>query len=238
MKTELLRRVLSNDDDSYSDSETQQLVNTFYINLIIFSCLVATFELLRNMKSIYLNRLKGKFIKAQRVPGRPSRYPFGWILAINKVSHDEVLKMIGLDGYMLLRYLMLCLRIACFYSFWGLVIMVPVYSNADNDLIGWNKYTIANIPDGRQSPALWVPVVFSYLFTIFYCQLMYFEYKNFISKRVHYLEEGDLDTKVQTYYTVMLERVPSSLRSTPMLTDFFERLFPGVYLQCPAINSL
>lgn len=75
---------------------------------------------------------------------------------------------------------------------------------------------------------------------------MYYEYKNFISKRVQFLVEGDLDTQLQTNYTgyqptisifkknnppalltVLVENLPTNLRSTPMLTDFFERLYPG-----------
>ncbi|KAJ1385444.1 hypothetical protein B484DRAFT_410502 [Ochromonadaceae sp. CCMP2298] len=57
--------------------------------------------------------------------------------------------------------------------------------------------------------------------------MMYVEYNNFIVKRVEYLVRGDQDTPHQTYYTVMVERLPPSLRSGPMLATFFEKLFPG-----------
>lgn len=56
---------------------------------------------------------------------------------------------------------------------------------------------------------------------------MYYEYKNFIRKRLQYLIQGDSDTPTQTYYTVMVERIPSVINSVPSLTDFFEKLFPG-----------
>lgn len=225
------RRWLSSspDDDTNNTTETDQLVNTFYINLIIFVSLVSLFEVIRHMKSIFMNRLTRKFIRAQRVPPKPRVFPFAWVLSVLRVSEDDVLRMVGLDGYMLLRYLVICFRIACFYAFWGLLVMAPVYSAGNNALKGWNRYTIANLPDNNSATAqaLWTPVVFCYLFVIFFCQLMYFEYKNFIHKRMQYLVEADLDTQVQTYYTVLVEHIPSSIRSTPILTDFFERLFPG-----------
>lgn len=220
-------RRLAQDDDAYNISETQQLLNTFYINLTIFGSLMILFELLRHWKSIFLVRLKRKFISENRVPEKPSIYPFAWIWTIMNISHDEVLRMIGLDGYMLLRYLNACVRIAAFCAFWGLIVMVPVYANGSGGLTGWNQYTLANIPDDPHSSSLWVPVIFCYFFSIFYCQLMYFEYKNYIRKRVSFLEDGDADTPVQTYYTVMLEKIPSSLRSNQILRDFFDRLFPG-----------
>jgi hypothetical protein len=56
---------------------------------------------------------------------------------------------------------------------------------------------------------------------------MHHEYKNFVHKRVDYLINGDPDTPPQTYYTVMIEKIPSSLRSVPALTQFFEKIFPG-----------
>ncbi len=224
------KRILSSqDDDAYNYTETSQLLNSFYINLIIFASLLGIFELIRHMKSIYMNRYTRKFIHANRVPPKPNGLPFGWVWAIMHVSEEDVLRMVGLDGYMLLRYLIACFRIASFFSFWGILVMVPVYGSGGKGLAGWNKYTIGNISDNDYDTAksLWMPVAFSYLFVIFFCQIMYFEYKNFIHKRVQYLVDGDLDTQVQTYYTIMIEHIPSSIRSTPILKDFFERLYPG-----------
>lgn len=56
---------------------------------------------------------------------------------------------------------------------------------------------------------------------------MYKEYKAFVQKRVEYLVRGDADTPVQTYYTIIVERLPSALRAAPLLHQFFEKLFPG-----------
>jgi hypothetical protein len=223
----LFRRKLLDDDDAHKTTETEQLYNTLYINVFIFLSLSAVFEIMRHMKSIYMNRLSRKFIESNRVPNKPPAYPFAWIWAIMKISQEDFLQMVGLDGYMLMRYLIVCFRVACFYSFWGVVLMAPIYSYGEGALAGWNRFTIANVTGNSESSTLWMPVVFCYLFAMFLCQLMYYEYKHFIAMRVDYLEKGDPDTQVQTYYTVMIEKLPSTLRSTPALVDFFERLFPN-----------
>lgn len=149
------------------------------------------------------------------------------------MSDEHLLEMVGLDGYMCIRYITICFRTGCFLSFWGLVVLVPIFqyrTREEDDRIelnGWDQYTLANIPDDPEAYRLWAPVAFMYLFSLFFCQLLYFEYKNFVRKRVHWLAHGDPDTPQQTYYTVMVERVPTKLRSVVALRDFFEEIFPG-----------
>lgn len=165
--------------------------------------------------------------KSGRVPPEPSWYPFAWIAEIANVSEAEVLRMVGLDGYMMIRYLSVCFRVSLFLSFFGLVVLVPVYSSASSKYSDWNRFTLANIPNDPAAQQLWVPVVFSYVFAAYYCYLMHAEYKNFMEKRLQYLKEGDTDTPIQTYYTVMVEHLPAPLRSAEPLFAFFEKLFPG-----------
>lgn len=37
------------------------------------------------------------------------------------------------------------------------------------------------------------------------------EYINFMNKRVLYLSQGDADTPVQTYYSVLVENIPAKV---------------------------
>lgn len=129
---------------------------------------------------------------------------------------------------MLLRFVRICMRIGFFFTFCGLIFLVPIYASSDGEFIGWNRYTIANIPNNPEATELWAPVIFCYMFAAYYCQLMYSEYKNFIRKRVEYLVAGDSDTPPQTYYTTIVEYLPPELRSAPALTEYCEKLFPGL----------
>jgi hypothetical protein len=51
---------VSNDDEN-SYVETQGLLNTLYINSVIFAVLMTFYEMNRHMRSIYLKRLTSKF---------------------------------------------------------------------------------------------------------------------------------------------------------------------------------
>ena len=119
-----------------------------------------------------------------------------------------------------------------FFSFWGILVLVPIYGGAKGSHVAWAKFTLANIPNDPTANQLWVPVVFAYFFSYYFCHAMYDEYKHFIKKRVQYLIRGDRDTPPQTYYTIIVEKIPLSLRSAPALEAFFEKLFPGSIQHC------
>ena len=221
------RDVPQSDDSIASLAETQGLLNTLYINLILFTFFMTFFEVNRHMRSTYLKRVTKRFQRCNRVPEAPSNFPFAWIMTVLDVEEEDFLRMVGLDGYMLMRYINVCFRMSVFFTIWGLMALVPVYGHAPGRHVGWNKYTLANIPNNPKADQLWVPAIFAYVFSIYFCHLMYTEYKNFVKKRVQYLIQGDPDTPPQTYYTVMVEKVPISLRSAPALEAFFEKLFPG-----------
>ena len=58
----LMERSLSDgQDDTDDDAETQGLLSTLWINLVIFSIFMTFYEMNRHMKSIYLKRLTTKF---------------------------------------------------------------------------------------------------------------------------------------------------------------------------------
>jgi hypothetical protein len=161
------------------------------------------------------------------VPPCPSNYPLAWISSVMAVGDEDLLRMVGLDGYMLIRYINVCFKMSFFFTFWGLIVLAPVYRSALGKHVSWNKFTLANIPNNPSANQLWVPAVFAYIFSIYFCHLMHTEYKNFVLKRIQYLKQGDPDTPSQTYYTLMVEKVPTTLRSAPALEAFFENLFPG-----------
>lgn len=67
-----------------------------------------------------------------------------------KIRERDVLQMVGLDAYMLLRYQRVCLKLACFLSFWGVIVLVPVYSTVATTE-AWEQYTIFNVLHGDEA---------------------------------------------------------------------------------------
>lgn len=229
-------RVFENSEcDESQVFETNQLLNTLGINILVGFLLVVAFEVNRKMKSIYMKRLtKDKLYKHKppRTPEEPPETFLGWIGTLNAVTEDDILRMVGLDGYMLIRYINICFRISLFITFWGLVVLVPVYANSGGNSCAWNKFTLSNVPQGDidntdSISELWIPALFAYLFAGYICAVMYTEYQNFLEKRVAYLQKGDPDTPPQAVHTVMVEKIPAPLRTTQALADFFDNMFPG-----------
>jgi hypothetical protein len=133
-----------------------------------------------------------------------------------------------------LNWLFVC-RLSAFTSFWGLLTILPIYTSA-GDQLEWDRYTLKNvIASGTDTQfRLWATVIFAYMFAAYFCQLLYAEYGMFSSNRLKYLvqadpdsPQGDPDTPPQKYFTIMVERIPSQLRSAVELHKFFENLFPG-----------
>ena len=141
--------------------------------------------------------------------------------------------MVGLDGYMLLRYHTLCIKLCLFLTFWGLLVLLPVYSTVPSEIGGWDKYTILNVIAGPlvYQRRLWVTTATFYLFAAYFCQLLFAEYHNFSNLRLQFLSKDDPkddpDTHPQTYYTIMLENIPPELRSAEKLYEYFEEIFPS-----------
>lgn len=145
--------------------------------------------------------------------------------------------MVGLDAFMCLRFIVLCYKLSLFLSFWGLVFLVPIYASATSGPDHWDRYSISNLLAGSEEMKyrLWFSAIFAYMFAAYFCQLLYAEYNNFSMRRLHFLvlsdpesqKRDDPDTPPQKYFTIMVERVPSELRSAELLRKFFDKLFPN-----------
>ena len=95
---------------------TRGMIYTLVINIIMFVMLLLFFDFNRHYRQIFLKRMQKRFIDIGRVPKMPAKHMFGWLVAVFKVPELEVLHMVGLDGYMLLRYHTICIKFSLFAS--------------------------------------------------------------------------------------------------------------------------
>jgi hypothetical protein len=110
---------LSNHNKNNLDLSTNGMIYTLIINIVMFTFLLCFFEANRFYRQIFLKRFQKRFIDIGRVPPIPPRHMFGWLVAIFRVAELEVLHMVGLDGYMLLRYHTVCLKFTLFATVIG-----------------------------------------------------------------------------------------------------------------------
>ena len=253
-----------------TDVNVDAVLLAFYLNSGVFVGAVCLFEVLRRtLPTIYNGSFYHK--SAERVPKRlPVEVSlssiFGLWKQVYRVPWHQVLCCAGLDAYMFLRYIRLCGRITSVSAFWGTLVLGSVYYTGGGGETGWYKLSMKNIPtignsddddDGSQvhddqseieergdSRRLWVPVAFCYLMTFYTIYLLTEEYKHYVELRMDYLTRGDVDVGAQKRFSVMVENIPSSLRSETKLLAYFNRLFPGnvhsvsVVLSIPEVDKL
>jgi len=255
-----------------SDVDFEGVMASAVFNSLVFVVLMVSYEILRRLvPSVYASKTRQAAFRGERRRSSsalslmsmdeeedPSNIneshsrkpasigfslPLDWVLPVYKVPWNKVLKDGGLDAYMFLRYIRLCLRITSVSAFWGIIILWPVYANGAGPYgeLSWYHFSMANVDQG--SWRIWVPTVFIYLFSAYIFFAMRQEYKHYVELRMDYLGEGGTGDRHgpgqdQQTYSVMVERIPSLLRSDQGLFDYFNHLFPGkVHSACVILSA-
>ena len=195
------------------DPRTESLVTTLTVNVIVGALLIAILWLFRS-NPIYCPRLHRKAI---------SRDIIHWM----SLSDEETLKLVGLDAFILLRFLRLFIIVGLMTSFFGLVILVSIYqygvSPPGTD--GINRYTLAHV---RQNGGrLWAVLLFYYIYTITFLYLLSREYKEFARLRQQQFHQIEADSTKQELYSIKVENIPSDHSTASSLRRLFEHIFPG-----------
>lgn len=148
------------------------------------------------------------------------------------MEDQELLRCIGLDAFMVLRFL----RFATDVFFWpmilALVTLVPLYITADNGAIGFFATTIVALidPSGDDKRAkYWLVVGFEYIHFCYILRRLWIEWELFMPLRYDFLEHGDFDNekyKGQYRMTCLVEYIPASHKNDKALFQFFDTLFP------------
>ena len=188
----------------------------------IFYCL---FEYFRFQKDIYASKARER---QHRTPPLPPRGLFKWLTHTVSVSDEDTLRIVGLDGYLFLRFLRLCATFCIVAGVAGALVLWPVYFTSRGHIpgiAGINLYTMGNIEQGGDR--LWASVIFCWLFNLYFLGLLNDEYRVFVRLRQSHMYEGDEDTPIQKNYTVQVENIPFYFRSPSRLKKLFEDLFPG-----------
>lgn len=185
----------------------------------------ALFEYFRpKQREVYAPRLRSK---KNRCPEACPDKPFAWISHCFNISDEDTLRHIGLDGFMFLRFLLLCFKMAAACGVFGLIVLMPVYSTAPGNpgVAGINLYTMGNLEEGGDR--LWASFIATYLYTLLFVYLLYKEYEYFVALRQRYFTEGDIDIPSQVNFSVLVECIPKKFQSNEALKNLFESLYPG-----------
>lgn len=205
------------------DADSATVLATLSANSLFCAGILVFFELSRGQRDVYAPRLRNN---KYRTPGRPPSGLFQWIPHTLSVSEEDTLAMVGMDAYIVLRFVKVCAILAVVAA-GGAIIMMPIYASSEHqdNVAGVNLYTMANLPQGGHK--LWCSVVFSWVFSLTFIYLMHEEYEYFVYLRQKFMTDGDPDMSTQSLLTVKVENIPPSHRSSEKLYFLFYELFPN-----------
>jgi hypothetical protein len=197
----------SSQDNPYT---THSLFVCIYVNIAVFAIILVIFEVNKGINQIYQKRCIKRFQDAGRVPKSPDKAFLGWLRMLFKIKETDVLNMVGLDAYMLLRYISMCIKLSFFLAFFGCLVLAPIYATTPNNSDAtWNSYTIFNVTQGSfvNKQRLWAAAIFSYIFAGYFCHLIYAEYSHFTVRRLQYLTKTQVNFLLQliTTYTSIFQ---------------------------------
>ena len=101
----------------------------------------------------------------------------------------EVLRCVGLDGFMMLRFLQFGFAIAFWPLLMACIVLIPTYKTGNGGEIGYFSVTVTNVID--ESGKLWLIVLYGYLQIVFILRRLWVEWELFLPLRNDFLERGD-----------------------------------------------
>lgn len=195
--------------------------------------LVGMFELLRHLKNLYSPRQTRKAAatdlhssKMGKVPKRPQGL-LRWVKPVLQVRGKEVADLVGLDAYMLLRVIKLCIRISLFASVVGCIVLLPVYASGDAGNSGFNRLTLNNLDADSQLSTFWIPAFVNFFCTLHIFYLLDNEYHRYTQWHLQFMSSNDSEAQHQAACTVLVEGIPIELRSNVALAGYLDIIFPG-----------
>lgn len=239
------------------DSLTVGFLEVLGLGLLVACILFIVFSILRpKIPDVYdhralLNTWKShNNFNGARVPvvsPRPAPGFLGWLKPVFSVTEDEVVRKLGLDAAMFLRYLRTCLYMVCILAFFGAAICMPAYGTGSiksdptipevNKIEGLRVISLANVPagDGR----LWATVIMEFITAAVVIYFMMLDYRKFSELRREYRV-----TENPVNYSIVVFDIPEDCRSETAIRDRFELMVPGqvaevvLVRQCAAASKL
>lgn len=145
-----------------------------------------------------------------------------------KREEEELLRMIGLDAFVVLRFLKFMFGVFFWPCLLALITLIPLYVSA-NSKIGFYSTTIITLIGGSQAK-YWFAILFEYLHFCYILRRLWIEWELFLPLRYDFLEHGDFQKekyKEQYTMTCLVEYIPPSHKNDKSLFQFFDTLFPG-----------
>lgn len=204
-----------------TDSSTATFVSALIFNAVVGVGFYTAFSIVRTWnKTVYEGRT---YLVEESKRSPPLKRGFwGWQRELLMTPDSAIIKRVGLDAYMFLKFMRFCALLFTIFTVLGLPILMPVNSVGQLGLSGINVYTMGNVSDPNR---FWAHLLLSALFAITVVYLTWKEMTNYIDLRQKYLV-SESHSRSPTATTILVTEIPPEYNSVEALRDVFEK-FPG-----------
>lgn len=132
---------------------------------------------------------------------------FSWMTPCFRISDEEVFDLVGLDIFVYIRFVRLCLKFFLIILPYGLLVVLPLNIHGTVDLQGMSSLSMGNIE--LKSNMYWAHLVGVWAYSIVIYFLLYREWQIFTHYRQVYLRKG-----YEEQYSIMVTDLPCYVRNT------------------------
>ncbi|KAF2070176.1 hypothetical protein CYY_008503 [Polysphondylium violaceum] len=211
------------------------LSTSLLTNVIIGVVIMIVFYFLR---IIHKNFYNARIIKSNGITSPLITSPLAWITHTYSFPLESVFESRGIDAYMHLRFLLLCMQILAIILVFGIGVLLPInYTSLNIDtekirnvtLNSLDSVSIASMPEG--SKRLWAHTLSIPLFTGISFYFFKRNYAHYLEKRIRWMSKHH-----ERNYTVLVREMSKSIKTAQEMRDFFESFFdPKSVLSCHMI---
>ncbi|CAH1759207.1 2976_t:CDS:2 [Entrophospora sp. SA101] len=219
-----------NTNNTAANEQQNASVETFSSAAIFNGALAISmfiaFELVRKRnKKIYEPRTY-LLPESKRTPAASSGF-LRWIVSTNSLTDDQIIRRIGLDSYMFIRFQRLFMIVFAIFSVLGIAVILPInyFNYHEQSSPGvLEKFTIGNIGN-ENSNKLWAHALMSYVFTGIVVYMSHRELNHYIRLRHEFLSSPGHRTSPKAT-TILVTGIPNELNNEKSLRSLFG-IFPG-----------
>ena len=182
-------------------------------------------------------RAGGRYEPLRQRPSRQQASLWEWFTLPLVIEDATLLRHVGLEMYVMLRFLRVSLRIAVFGCFVIAPVCVAVYATSDQrshtsgySRIAFYRFTLANV-DTHNSGRLWTPAIMLWIVTLHVVVVVKAECAAFVELKQNFFTTAPVASNPhvaeQQLRSVMLERLPPALRTSERLFEHWSLLLPG-----------
>ncbi|PVU97021.1 hypothetical protein BB561_000849 [Smittium simulii] len=160
-----------------------------------------------------------------------SKHPFKWFLVIFNLDISSYIELVGIDGYLFLRFIRVCFIQIAFMAFFGTVLFFPYnYLNGDNSdakSIGRFYVLYLSFYHINTSTKQYLHIIFAYIYSIFFFYLMYRELNVYVSLAQEYYASPEFQNNIASR-TVIITQIPEQLQANVSLAKYVKSIHSDI----------